>query len=104
MAYYKLELELMDGVDRMLLLETLSTDLQLPIEPVQIWRSNRNSPFLQMIDTDIYIRHIRDLSGMERDNLIDTANDIVNGYTPNTNTITVSIPNKVGSLTFKFFH
>ena len=103
MAYYKLELELMEGVDRMLLLETLSLELQIPIEPTQIWRSNRNSPFLQMIDTDIYIRHIRDLTDDEKDEIIGTANHIIDDYDTRTN-YTVLVPNKVGSLTFKFFH
>jgi hypothetical protein len=106
MAYYKLDLELMEGIDRALLLESLSTNLNLPVEPTQIWRSNRTQPFLQMIDTDIYIRHIRDLSGMQRDNLIQSANDLVGiEYELDLHEpmFTATI-NKPGSLTFKFFH
>ena len=106
MAYYKLELESMESTDRVQLLQTLSSTLNLPIEPSYEWRSRRNEPFLQMIGMDIYIRHIRDLSGMERDNLIQTANDLLSiEYELETHEpmFTATI-NKPGSLTFKFFH
>lgn len=100
MAYYKITLDEMVEPQRLELLEVLSTDLDLPIETSGEWRSRRTEPFLQLINEYLYIRHIKHLSGMEQDTLIETANDIVSGF----NTITVVVPNKVGSLTFKFFH
>jgi hypothetical protein len=86
-------------------LEILSRDLDLPIETSYEWRSRRTEPFLQMINEYIYIRHIKHLSGMEQDILIETANDIVNSLYEFQNIVEhMRVKNKVGSLTFKFFH
>jgi hypothetical protein len=103
MAYYKITLDEMVEPQRLELLEILSTDLDLPIETSGEWRSRRTEPFLQLINEYIYIRHIKYLSEDERDELIGTANHLVDDYDTNTN-YTVVVPNKVGSLTFKFFH
>lgn len=103
MAYYKITLDEMVEPQRLELLEILSTDLNLPIETSGEWRSRRTEPFLQLINEYIYIRHIKYLSEDERDELIGTANHLVDDYDTNTN-YTVVVPNKVGSLTFKFFH
>ncbi len=102
MSYYKLELDLRTEAETQQLLQQLSDNLLLPIEPTQVWRSNRTAPFLQIIGTDIYIRHLRDISDMERNRLIDIANNTL--FNIESDGIIVTIPNKVGSLTFKFFH
>jgi hypothetical protein len=102
MPYYKLELDLRTEAETQQLLQRLSDSLSLPIEPTQVWRTNRTAPFLQLIGTDIYIRHLRDVSDMERNQWIDIANNIL--FNIESDGIIVTIPNKVGSLTFKFFH
>jgi hypothetical protein len=102
MPYYKLELDLRTEAETQQLLQRLSDNLLLPIEPTQQWRTNRTAPFLQLIGTDIYIRHLRDISDMERNRLIDIANNTL--FNIESDGIIVTIPNKVGSLTFKFFH
>ena len=103
MAYYKITLDEMVEPQRLELLEVLSTDLDLPIETSGEWRSRRTEPFLQLINEYIYIRHIKHLSEDERDELIGTANHLVDDY-DTSNNYTLVVPNKVGSLTFKFFH
>lgn len=107
MAYYKITLDETTEEQRLQLLEVLSRDLDLPIETSYQWRSDRDEPFLQLINEYLYIRHIKRLSRSEREILIETANDIVNSLYEFQNIVehlTVSVPNKVGSLTFKFFH
>jgi hypothetical protein len=105
MAYYKITLDETTEEQRLQLLEVLSRDLNLPIETSYEWRSNRTGPFLQLINEYLYIRHIKHLSGMEQDILIETANDIVNSLYEFQNIVEhITVKNKVGSLTFKFFH
>ncbi len=105
MAYYKITLDEATEIQRSQLLEVLSTELNLPIETSGEWRSRRTEPFLQLINEYIYIRHIKHLSGMEQDTLIETANDIVNSLYEFQNIVEhMRVKNKVGSLTFKFFH
>jgi hypothetical protein len=104
MAYYKMDLEFAEVgvIDEVL--QNLSTTLNLPIETSDEWRSRRDAPFLQRIGTDIYIRHIRDLSRMEVDTLIEMATDLVGGLEWDYREPTTITINKPGSLTFKFFH
>jgi hypothetical protein len=115
MAYYKITLEETTEEQRLQVLRELSQTMNLPIETSGEWRSDRDEPFLQLINEYLYIRHIRRLSAFERTILIGNAQSVVDRFInptyPHTLDLTdvavnvnVSIPNKVGSLTFKFFH
>jgi hypothetical protein len=109
MAYYKIVLDDTTEEQRLQLLEALSTGLNLPIETSGEWRSDRDQPFLQMINEYLYIRHIRRLTYQQKSVMVRNATGIVNGFAlaytgDEVEPITVSVPNKVGSLTFKFFH
>ena len=109
MAYYKITLEQSTEEQRLQLLEALSTGLNLPIEISGEWRSDRDQPFLQLINEYVYIRHIRRLTYQQRAIMAQQATGIVNRIglshiEDNEEPLTVVVPNKVGSLTFKFFH
>ena len=109
MAYYKITLDETTEEQRLQLLEALSTGLNLPIETSGEWRSDRDQPFLQLINEYVYIRHIRRLTYQQRSIMAQQARGIVNRIglshiEDNEEPLTVVVPNKVGSLTFKFFH
>jgi hypothetical protein len=109
MAYYKITLDETTEEQRLQLLEALSTGLNLPIETSGEWRSDRDQPFLQLINEYVYIRHIRRLTYQQRAIMAQQATGIVNRIglshiEDNEEPLTVVVPNKVGSLTFKFFH
>jgi hypothetical protein len=111
MAYYKITLDQSTEEQRSQLLEALSTGLNLPIETSGEWRSDRDEPFLQLINEYLYIRHIRRLSRAQKLVLVANAEAIVNQsglriepFQDDVEQLTVVVPNKVGSLTFKFFH
>ena len=82
MAYYKMELTQFTPDEVSGLIGHLSEMINLPIEPSYQWRSNRTEPFLQQVDNCIYIRHLRDLSPVDKHHLINMANCIVRDFDP----------------------
>jgi hypothetical protein len=103
--YYKLELQGTTAEEKVLLLERLSDELGLPIETSTSWRVRRQEPFLQIVNSELYIRHIKHLSGMESNCLVDTANDIVNNFIfVETAHSRLNTQADVATISFKFFH
>jgi hypothetical protein len=101
--YYKLELQGTTAEEKVQLLERLSHELGLPIETSPTWRVRRQEPFLQIVNAELYIRHIKHLSSMEANYLVAAANEIVNNFIF-LETAHSRLNTTAGALTFKFFH
>jgi hypothetical protein len=79
----------------------LSEMLEIPVDMNYEWRSRRDSPFLQQVGTCIYIRHLRDLSSVDKLHLINMANTIVRDFD---STVISGMVSEPSISTFKFFH
>ena len=101
MAYYKMELNQFTPDEVSGLIGHLSEMLDIPLDVNYEWRSRRDSPFLQQVDSCIYIRHLRDLSPVDKHHLINMANCIVRDFDPTMDSHMVAEP-LISN--FKFFH